>query len=70
MHLIKNIKLEGALFEVRTVLVRDQLEQEFSFRFESIVQGHYVYRGALNKPLHAISRVSNGGWDPIFSFFY
>ena len=43
---LRLIKLECALFEVRTVLVRDQLEQEFSFRFESIV--HYVYKGALN----------------------
>ena len=49
MRLITNIKLECALFEVRTVLVRDQLEQEFSFRFESIARGHYVYKGALNK---------------------
>ena len=46
---LRLIKLECALFEVRTVLVRDQLEQEFSFRFESIVRGHYVYKGALNK---------------------
>ena len=48
MRLITNIKLECALFEVRMVLVRDQLE-EFSFRFESIVRGHCVYKGALNK---------------------
>ena len=46
-----NIKLECALFEVhvRAVIVRDQLEQAFSFRIESIVRGHYVYKGALNK---------------------
>ena len=49
VRLITNIKLECALFEVRTVLVRDQLEQELSFRFESIVRGHHVYKGALNK---------------------
>ena len=47
MRLITTIKLECALFEVRTVIVRDQLEQEFSFGFESIVRGHYVYKGAL-----------------------
>ena len=49
VRLITNIKLECDLFEVRTVIVRDQLEQEFSFRFESIVWGHYVYKGAVNK---------------------
>ena len=35
MHLTTDIKLECALFVVRTVIVRDQLEQEFFFRFES-----------------------------------
>ena len=45
-----NIKLECALFEVRTVLVRDQLEQEFSFRFES---RYYVYKRTLNKKYFA-----------------
>ena len=49
MCLVTNIKLECALIEVRTVILRDQLEQEFSFRFESIVRGYYVYKGALNK---------------------
>ena len=49
MHLITNIKLKCALFEVHMVLVRDQLEHEFSFRCKSIVRGHYVYKGALNK---------------------
>ena len=49
MCLSTNIKLECVLFEVRTVIVRDQLEQEFSFQFESIVRGHYVYKGVLNK---------------------
>ena len=49
MRLITNIKLECALFEVRMVLARDQPEQEFSFRFESIVRGHHIYKGALNK---------------------
>ena len=32
-----------------SVIVRDELEQEFSFRFESIVREHHVYKGALNK---------------------
>ena len=49
MHLTTNIKLECALFEVRTIIVRDQLEQEFSFQFESIIQEHHVYKGVLNK---------------------
>ena len=49
VRLTTNIKLECALFEACTVIVRDQLEQEFSFRFESIVRGHHVYKGALNK---------------------
>ena len=47
--LTTNIKLKRALFDVHTVIVRYQLEQEFSFRFESIIQGHYVYKGALTK---------------------
>ena len=42
VRLITNIKLKCALFEVRTVIVRHQLEQAFSFRFESIVRGHSV----------------------------
>ena len=49
VHLTTNIKLECALFKVRTVLVRDQLEQEFSFQFKSIVRGYHVYKGALNR---------------------
>ena len=49
MHLSTNVKLECALFEVHTVIVRNQPEHEFSFRFESIVRGYHVYRGALNK---------------------
>ena len=42
VRLITNIKLKCALFEVRTVIVRDQLEQAFSFLFESIVRRHSV----------------------------
>ena len=50
MRLITNIKLECALFgSTYGPCARDQPKQEFSFRFKSIVRGHHVYKGALNK---------------------